>query len=211
MKSCVWVFSVLAVAGGAYPSRCWSQSAEQNDALPARLIKVTLVQKHEGVEVRWNTDSTNERTSYEIERSTDSINFTKVGRMTSSVGNNIPGSYFDNNLPNANTVYYRLRGCNTTNGCNYSEVRSIKINRQKSVRVYPVITTNNIRVTYDAAIASDVLVMVFNSYGNEVHREGRKVTQGLNDINLIIENLPRGYYVLKMIQGSMSESVSFVK
>ncbi len=211
MNSTRGIFMVIVVATALHTPECKSQSVEQRPVSPGRFLKVDVLQKDDGVEISWTTDSISERTLYEIERSTNGINFTTIGRLASSFTKNTSYSYFDNDPPDANNVYYRLRQCNSSNECNYSLLKSIKINRQKALKVYPVMPGNNIRVTYDASNASDVLMLVYNTYGKDVHRENREITQGINDFTMTIENLPRGYYVLKMVGGGINESVSFVK
>jgi hypothetical protein len=211
MNNSPQIAMVFAVAAALHAPECKSQSAVQHVVSPGRIVKVNLLQKEEGVEVAWITDSIHERTVYEIQRSANGIHFTTIGRVASSFANNAGYSYFDNEPPDANNVYYRLRKCNSSNECSYSPLKSIKINRQKPLKAYPVIPGNNIRVTYNALNAADVLMLVYNTYGNDIHRENREIAPGINDFTITLENLPRGYYVLKMVGGGINESVSFVK
>jgi hypothetical protein len=179
--------------------------------LANRLINITLTEKTNGVEINWSTTATNDRTSFDIERSTDGTNFSRIGSMPSSFSSHATYSYVDNNLPVATNVYYRLKQCKISSQCLYSETKFLKITGQKFLKVYPLSAGNTMRVIYSATDASDVLMQLYRNNGSEVYREKRKVTQGINEFNITIENLPNGFYVLKVIEGDKMQSRSFVK
>jgi secreted PhoX family phosphatase len=179
--------------------------------LPVRYINTNLLEKNNGIEITWLSAAGNEYTLYYIERSTDGINFTRIGSRNSSLTNTMSYTYFDNNLPHANNLYYRISQCNTGNACVYSETKSLKINNPNpAIKVYST-SGNVIHVTYTSKNASDVLLHVYNNNGSEVYSEKRKVTSGINDFNITIENLPAGIYVLKMNEGGKVQSCSFRK
>jgi hypothetical protein len=180
--------------------------------LPVRFISMNLLQKNNSVEVNWLSAGSNGNTAYEIERSTDGINFTRIGSLNPSLTNNMFYTYSDNNLPHANNIYYRISQCAPGNPCIYSETRSLKINNvNPSIKVYPLSAGNIIHVIYSSKNASDVLLHVYNNNGSEVYREKRKIIQGVNDFNITIENLPAGIYILKMNDGGKIETGSFIK
>jgi len=179
--------------------------------LPVRYISMNLLQKNSGVEITWLSTSANEPTSYYIERSTDGINFTRIGSRNSSLTSSAFYTYFDNDLPPANNVYYRISQCSVINPCVYSEIKALKINNlNPSIKVYAA-SGNVIHVMYSSKNTSDVLLQVYHNNGSEVYREKRKLTQGINNFNITIENLPAGIYVLKMNEGGTIESCSFKK
>jgi hypothetical protein len=180
-------------------------------ALPVKFIKLNVTERNNGAEVSWTTAPLTEPITFEVERSTDGVSFSRIGRVASSLTNNTSYSYYDNNLPVASNVYYRLRECNRSYNCTYSDVKQIKITNQKPLKVYPQLTSNAIRVTYNAPNAADVLLIVYTNNGSDVYREKRKLTQGINDFSITIEDLPRGFYVLKLIDNGTSESCPFVK
>ncbi|GEO10977.1 hypothetical protein SAE01_34730 [Segetibacter aerophilus] len=179
--------------------------------LADRLIKMNAEEKNSGIDLNWSTTGMNDRTSYEIERSTDGVNFTRIASIPSSFNNNASYSYFDNNLPLSNTLYYRVKQCKVGNQCVYSETKLIKISSQKFLKAYALSAGNLIRVMYTANDAADVLMQLYTNTGRELYREKRKVSQGLNEFNLTIENLPPGFYVLKVMEGDKVQSRSFVK
>jgi hypothetical protein len=174
-------------------------------------ITVSLVEKNNGVEINWSVSGSNDHTAFEIERSKDGVNFSRVASIPSSFRNNAAYSYFDNNLPLTNNIFYRLRQCKVGNQCVYSETKSLKITSQKFLKIYPLSNGNVFRVMYTATDASDVLMQLYKNNGTEVYREKRKVVAGLNEFDITIDGLPRGLYVLKVIEGDKFESRSFVR
>lgn len=179
--------------------------------LPVRYINMNLLQKNNGVEITWLSAGGNEPTSYNIERSTDGINFTRIGSQNSALTNNAFYTYFDNDLPQANNVYYRISQCSVGSSCVYSQTKSLKINNlSSSIKVYAA-SGNVIHVKYSSRNASDALLQVYNNNGSEVYREKRKLTQGINEFNISIENLPAGMFVLMMNDSGRIETCSFMK
>ncbi|MBA2762760.1 MAG: T9SS type A sorting domain-containing protein, partial [Segetibacter sp.] len=180
--------------------------------LPVRYINMKLLQKNNGAEITWLSIGSNANSSFDIERSLDGINFTKIGSQNPSSTNNVFYTFFDNNLPPANNVYYRISQCNVGGPCVYSETRPLKINNiNSSIKVYSLSTSNVIHVMYSSKNTLDVLLYVYNNNGNEVYREKRKVTHGINNFNIGIENLPAGMYVLKINEGNKIEACAFIK
>ncbi len=180
-------------------------------ALSDRVITLNLVEKNNGVEVNWSANGPNDHTAFEIERSKDGMNFSRIASIPSSFKDNATYFYFDNNLPLTNIIYYRLRQCKVGNECLYSETKTLKITSQKFLKMYPLSNGNMFRVMYTANDASDVLMQLYKNNGSEVYREKRKVTAGLNEFDITIDALPRGLYILKVTEGDKFESRSFVK
>jgi secreted PhoX family phosphatase len=177
--------------------------------LPLKYIDMNLVQKNNGVEVMWTSAGIGDHSSFEVERSINGINFNKIGSLP-SLPISVPYSYFDNNVPGNNKVFYRLRAC-ANSQCVYSEIKSIKNTGSQSLKVYLLSSGNDIHVTYTANNAGDALVQLYNNTGNQVYRSKRKVIPAVNDFNILVQNLPRGMYILKITEGRTSESRSFVK
>jgi secreted PhoX family phosphatase len=179
--------------------------------LADRFIKMNAEEKNNGIDLSWSTLGMSDRTSYEIERSADGVTFNRIASIPSSFNNNAFYSYFDNNLPLSNNLYYRIKQCKVGDQCVYSETKLIKISSQKFLKVYALPGGNLIRVMYTANDAADILLQLYTNTGRELYREKRKTTQGLNEFNIAIENLSAGFYVLKVIEGDKMQSRSFVK
>ncbi|HEX8462501.1 MAG TPA: alkaline phosphatase PhoX [Segetibacter sp.] len=181
------------------------------NALPLRYVSMNLVQKNDEVEVNWVAAGANEPAFFTVERSVDGINFTKIQSLASVAAANATYTYSDKNLPVANTVYYRLRACSNGNACIYSETKIIKITPFKTLKISPLATRNAIRVLYTSNTAADVLVQVYNSNGTEVYRQKKLITAGQNNFNISIGNGAPGFYVMKVNDGGIIESRSFIR
>jgi hypothetical protein len=178
---------------------------------PGGIITVNVIEKNSGVEINWSTSGPNDHTAFEIERSTDGTNFSRITSIPSSFKDSATYFYVDKNLPLTNLIYYRLRQCKVGNQCLYSETRVLKITSQKFLKIYPLSNGNMFRVMYTANNAADIFMQLYKNNGNEVYREKRKVTAGLNEFDITIDGLPRGLYVLKVTEGDKFESRSFVR
>lgn len=108
------------------------------EALPVVLSSFTASLVNSTVQLKWITAEEKNSSHYEIERSDDGVNFSKIGTVTSL--NSLTGStynYTDAN-PFAGKNYYRLRMVDIDGQFEYSEVKQINGNVTASTfRAYP--------------------------------------------------------------------------
>jgi hypothetical protein len=108
------------------------------EALPVVLSSFTASLVNNTVQLKWTTAEEKNSSHYEIERSNDAVNFSKIGTVTSL--NSLTGSTY--NFTDVNPLsgknYYRLRMVDIDGQFEYSEVKLI--NRDVTAatfRVYP--------------------------------------------------------------------------
>jgi hypothetical protein len=104
--------------------------------LPVSLISFTATMQNKTVQLNWKTASENNIDNYLLERSADGRNFnsiTTIQGLNTAVANY---SYVDN-LPLSGISYYRLNIQGASGYQKYSQVVSVKNNKENGVSIFP--------------------------------------------------------------------------
>jgi len=144
---------ILTIPAGTTPSINNNFGIQQLFALlPVTLQNFTAQREANGTTIllQWTTTSESNNKGFNIERSTDGINWNTIGTEASKAANgNSTGtiSYFfsdANPLPGIN--YYRLKQTDINGKYQYSGARLVKLDMAGSVTVFPNPTHNNVTI-----------------------------------------------------------------
>ncbi len=153
---------------------------------------LTFMAKKDGgkVNLEWYTISEINSSHFEIEKSLDGNEFVKIGQVHAAGNSNVRRDYlFTDNNPSRNINYYRLKQLDRDGRHVYSEVRIIRYNDDKDLKIYPVVTTGMINIT---GLAEPVKVKFFNTGGQLVKTSNADMSAaGIN-----ISALPAATYWL---------------
>ena len=178
-------------------------------ALPVKFVKLSLVQRSLGMEVKWTTSGSKDALTYEIERSVNGTHFTRIAKVTPTNRNISDFTFLDKEVPMGNTVYYRIKACELDNDCIYSDVKTSKLSNFKVLRAVPQIDGNSLRVLYNSDASTEISILLYTNDGRNVHSEKRSVNKGQNIFTLTTHRLPKGYYILKVVSNNNTESAGF--
>ena len=95
--------------------------------LPVVISGLAAQQVDNGVSVHWLASSSNRHSSFDIERSTDAINFTAIGRLPIIAVADHQYAYTDP-LPVNGVNYYRIKNVYANGNYDYSATTAVKIN-----------------------------------------------------------------------------------
>lgn len=108
-----------------------------NSALPTTFLSIAAAQKNTGIEVIWNTANETNLNSYEVEESSDGINFTKSTTIAAKNAATNTYSWFDASIINGDN-YYRIKSLEKNGTAKYSNIVKVKIGGKRSeFTVYP--------------------------------------------------------------------------
>ena len=157
----------------------------------------------------WNSVTETGTSFYELERSSDGINFTDIAKIN-ALGNSTSSkdyTYLDENVGNQNW-YYRLRMVDMNGNFNYSNIISINRNTDKSVvKVYPNPATDKIVVTHNKT--SNAILNMYNVEGQLVHSEKLNPSSVATQIG--INNFSNGFYSVIIIDNNNEYKTKFIK
>ncbi len=157
------------------------------------------------VKLNWATSSELNSNYFDIEKSTDGVNFKAIGQVKAAGNSSKKTDYtFDDNLlATDKIVYYRLKQMDINGDFKYSKAVAIydAIDKKTALKVYPNPAKNTITIDNSTTIKS---INVYNLQGILIN------TSKINTID--ISNYSAGIYLLEVenTEGSVSR-IKFVK
>jgi hypothetical protein len=152
--------------------------------LPLTLLSFTGAETNGGILLQWKTSNEINTAFFDIEESSDGIDFNAAGKVYAasiySFENNY--RYQEKNVPNG-IHYYRLKIVDKDGRFTYSPVIFITVKNKKQLLVYPTVTNGSFNISNADEI------YLYNSAGSLIKR----LHNGLNNIG----DLPNGLYIQK--------------
>ena len=175
--------------------------------LPVTITDFTAQKNNEFVFLKWYATFETNFKKYEIERSTDGIGFYKIGEVA---GKNLANySFTDNNLPNSNTVYYRLKMIDIDGLFSNSKTLAVRLaDHFSNALVYPNPTKEKLIVTLQQALTETSQLIIADLSGRIVNRQ--QVKSGLSQIDLDVQQMPAGRYFIRLYNHNTMINQSFV-
>ncbi|MFY7880538.1 MAG: SdrD B-like domain-containing protein [Lacibacter sp.] len=181
-------------------------------ALPLRAL--TLKGNYNGqVNLQWNTIEEQQVSFFEVERSFDGLQFSKVGRA----GSQGEGSFEYDMVDNLNglsglDLFYRVKMVQFDGSVKYSNV--LKMNIRSSVRFQvlpnPFADFLNVQIKLDNKTSG--FVRMLSSTGQTVYHAHYTLPGGINSIQIReLNKLPNGLYLLELHFGATTEMLQLIK
>ncbi|MBI9066803.1 MAG: DUF2341 domain-containing protein [Salinivirgaceae bacterium] len=171
--------------------------------LPIELIYFTANSLIDDVELLWGTLTELNNDYFEIERSTDATNFTKIGQVNGfGTSINQIDYMFTDKTPISGIAYYRLKQVDYNGAYEYHKI--IKVDwddnylTEESINVYPN-PYNNGELLLDLLKLepyTSINIHITDHYGKTIFNASLLVPENkkVNLIPLAIDNLPQGIY-----------------
>lgn len=167
-----------------------------NGLLPVVITDFTALKNNEGVLLQWKSGVETNLKQYEVERSIDGVSFTKAGIINAQ--NKPVYNLTDVNLPDARTIFYRLKMVDADGRFMYSKTVSVKLSsRNSAISIYPNPAVNEITVALQQAAQSNSIIKITDVAGKEVLRQKMTVSQANTRLN--VAHLPAGKYFVFVI------------
>ncbi len=175
--------------------------------LPVTITDFTAQKNKESVLLKWYATFETNFKKYEIERSTDGSRFYKIGEVA---GRNLAYySFTDINLPNSNTVYYRLKMIDIDAQFSNSKTIAVRIaDNFSNALVYPNPTKEKLTVKLQHALTENSTLVITDLSGRVVMKP--QVANGEKNIDLYVRPLPPGRYFIKISNTNEIINQSFV-
>jgi 1,4-alpha-glucan branching enzyme len=161
--------------------------------------------------LNWSTTNEVNNSYFEVERSTDGINFTAIGDVNAATGNNAVNKYqFLDEHPANGVNYYMLKQVDKDGAFTYSSIATITINSTEGLwKVYPNPASSGNTALYLQAAFSNFDMSLTDVSGKVLyHYSAGSVSAGSN-ISIPVTGLAHGVYLLKITtdQASSTEKI----
>jgi hypothetical protein len=207
-----------SAAGGMRMNSLWFKqfSLTTNSTLPLNLIDFNAVLNKSKVDLEWTTAGEKNVSHFEMERSTDGINYSEAAVIFAFGNTNENKTYaFSDDISaiKSSIVYYRLRSVDIDGKSHLSPVRIIRISKQSEIRklvTYPNPASDEVRLTVPADWQNkEVLVEIFNLGGQKL--KTLKNNNASQTEIITISNLAKGLYFIKATCGAETAQQRFIK
>jgi hypothetical protein len=189
------------VPGGIYTGfgHFGMKKSEADDALPVKLIYITAAPAVQAILVSWATALEINNNGFELQRSNDGVNFTRIGWVDGHDNSTVQQtySYNDANVVAGTVYYYRLKQIDNNGDSTLSNIVSAEITGGAAVTVselMPNPANNATRFVLNTAVSQDINVKLYNMAGQLVSNQPFAINAGNNVVNLNIQSLGSGDY-----------------
>lgn len=160
-----------------------------SNPLPVKLLSLQAVAKNNDVLVSWITASEVNNKGFEVESSTDAVNFKFVG-FVKGAGNSQSAKNYNLTDVNAinnnagNVIYYRLKQLDVNGKYSYSNIVAVNKNvtAHDVVSVYPNPFNSTYQLVFTTIADEDALIETVDIQGKVLHSKNVALTNGINKV-----------------------------
>jgi len=172
--------------------------------LAANLVKFDAVKEPTKVKLSWTTNAETQVKHYEVERSTSTAGFTKIGTVAAK-GNQQPGNInYTVNDPQlfSAPVFYRLKTVDNNGGFKYSNIIRVGSSTANSDDITLIAVNGaqgNIKASLWSGQSQDANISLYDMAGKLIMNLGKRpITKGENQLSLNVPRIPVANYILKI-------------
>lgn len=173
-----------------------------NSVLPTRFVNFDAVENNDIINLKWVVENESSVDKYEIERSTDGINYFKINEIK-SIGNSNGHTY---SLPDnvagvsSDQLFYRIRQYDKSGASYFSNTVAIRRNNKTaSIMLYPNPVSEFLFVNIPSTVTVKGILSVTNSVGARVISRNVQLANGNNSFTVNgVRQLPAGIYQLSI-------------
>jgi hypothetical protein len=193
------VFAFITNASGATP-------------LPVNFISFTAQANDGNVDLNWVVGNNQQASSYEVDRSSDGVNFSRVAELPNEA-DETSYSFVDAN-PGAGTHYYRILETDENGQSIYSKVVSAAIGAGDfSVAVLnnPAVGRTDAQLQINAVNPGVAYIELWTLDGKRMSLQQEAIGTGTTTISVPMSNLAPGSYVVKVMVNNNTHVTQVVK
>jgi hypothetical protein len=185
--------------------------------LPVKLNTFTVVKQGNNAVLDWSTVTESNSDYFEVQRSTDGVNFVTVGTKDAAGTSNDQRSYQYSDPINttAAVLYYRLNTVDIDQRASYSKIVSLKVNggNIKNLTVFPNPFTTDLKLQVISEKEADITIRINNVLGQPVINRRLTLQKGENIIVLSSElkTLKPGTHLMEIITDEGKTTQQIIK
>jgi hypothetical protein len=181
--------------------------------LPVQFVSFKAELQSDKVLVSWATAQEQNASHFDVERSTNGRDFTKIGQVKAAGNSNVLVNYsFADNNPVLGVSYYRLRQVDIDNRFVYTKTVIIRNEaRSNAFSVWPNPVLDNVNVTLQSDKNQNLSLRVVDYNGRVVRSQVVNATRGVNQITVNMSTLTKGMYVIQVIGENLNLTEKVIK
>jgi hypothetical protein len=183
-------------------------------SLPVSILTFNANINNNDVYLKWATSTEINNAFFEIERSSNGINFTKIDRVKGAGNSNTKIDYLEIDL-NPFTIlitsklYYRLKQVDFDGNFVYTDIKEVdlqKNNFKKSttlnIKMYPNPNNSLLNIDVENLQAQKVYIKIIDANGNVILRDNFQITSDKHALQVNTSQYSAGVYLLSITDES---------
>ena len=190
----------------------WTLS-DANAALPVLFILFNAKCEGNKTSLTWKTAQEQNTDHFDIERSSDGINWSVIGNIPATGNSNSENTYsFTDNNPLQNN-FYRIAVHDLNGRVQFTNVIRSSCSVADQFTLWPNPVHDNVFINITSSNESMATIMIFDSKGAMVKMQKKSVFRGNNQFTLDIGMLANGIYTVNTnwSNGQLSKAMRIVK
>lgn len=174
--------------------------------LPVTFMGISAAKENSGTSIKWDVADEIDVQRYDVERSYDGINFSRVGSVSA---NKKPAYNYVDATPSAGTVYYRVKNVDIDGRFKYSSIARLSGKSSSIVlKAFPLPARDQLTVQHDKMNGG--MLTLATADGRTVRQQ--VISSGTIQTQVALNGLTAGLYILRVDDGNGNvESMKVVK
>jgi hypothetical protein len=206
----ILTISLLNVAIGNNFSTSANQQVAQPSDINLRSFQGYL--DNNKVTVNWTVISNENVQQFELERSSNGVEFTNAALVFNTERNGTENYQFAQPM-NGDRVYYRLKMTDKSQVVTYSKVLVFKTTTFTNfdLRVLNSTVSDKLTFSVDSPVTGPVSVRVLDLAGSQLMVQKLNIYKGTNTMSISMPSLKSGIYLIDLFDGNNHNTAKFIK
>ncbi len=167
--------------------------------VPVTMLSFDAVRAGKSNNLLWTTTNEINSSRFEIERSTNGINYVSIGSINTIGNGSSKQSYrFMDASPAKGNNYYRIKSIDLDNSYKLSVVRNVKNLGFVEMVINPNPVASTINISLEAEASEIASIIITDLSGRKVYAGTKNVIAGSNNIPVDVNNLNKGIYIVTL-------------
>ncbi|TAE36621.1 MAG: T9SS C-terminal target domain-containing protein [Sphingobacteriales bacterium] len=166
--------------------------------LPIELVNFTAQKLNNGVFLKWQTLSEKNTKQFEIQRSSDGINFTTIGTKPTAGNSSSTLNYYFNDLtPQIGLNYYLIKSIDADGNVYHTDMQTVvyELANDNEIVIFPNPVKDEFNLSWDKKNKPLIRVNIFTIDGKKLQSFENSPNQ---NFKISVSNLPIGVYLLEI-------------
>lgn len=170
--------------------------------LPVKVADVSVSKMNNSVQVSWHTFSEENISSFEVQRSANGNDFSKIGTVVATGNSSDKKTYtFNDAQPLYSINIYRLRIIDNAGKISYSKSVSLKVTSNGSLELFPNPVKNSLNIQL-SNISSLIKIKIVDAVGKVMKTYQFTPGGSSTSVNIDVSSLPKGIYYVNTENGN---------
>jgi hypothetical protein len=207
--------TITATGVTEFPFSSYWTVGDATSPLPVELSAFTVSIIKYTIQLNWVTVTEVHNFGFEVERSTNKINWSKIAFVNGHGNSNSPKHYsYTDSKFSSGKYYYRLKQIDNEGAYKYSDIIEVEVNIPKEYALsqnYPNPFNLSTIIKYQLPERGLVTLKIFNTLGQEVAELVNETKPaGSYEIEFVADNLTSGVYIYQLNAGDFIETKKMV-